>query len=97
MTRTGVDRVLRYAYELAATRPRKKLTSATKSNGISISMPYWDERFAELAKAYPEVRDFIRRFSAAPAQAQLALDNTPSDGPARPARKAPARTWRARR
>lgn len=55
MTRTGVDRVLKYAFELAQKRPRKKLTSATKSNGISISMPYWDERVAEMAKNYPEV------------------------------------------
>jgi tartrate dehydrogenase/decarboxylase/D-malate dehydrogenase len=55
MTRTGVDRVLRYAFELARSRPRKKLTSATKSNGISITMPYWDERVAELAKSYPDV------------------------------------------
>jgi tartrate dehydrogenase/decarboxylase/D-malate dehydrogenase len=55
MTRTGVDRVLRYAFELAATRPRKRLTWATKSNGISISMPYWDERAARMAAAYPEV------------------------------------------
>ncbi len=55
MTRTGVDRVLRYAFELAARRPRRKLTSATKSNGISITMPYWDERVAEMAKAFPDV------------------------------------------
>ena len=55
-TRTGVDRVLRFAYELAARRPKKHLTSATKSNGISISMPYWDERFAEMAKSYAGVR-----------------------------------------
>lgn len=55
MTRTGVDRVLKYAFELAQTRPRKKLTSATKSNGISITMPYWDERVAEMAKGYPEI------------------------------------------
>lgn len=55
MTRVGVDRILKYAFELARKRPRKKLTSATKSNGISISMPYWDERVAEMAKAYPEV------------------------------------------
>ncbi|QPI65443.1 tartrate dehydrogenase [Vreelandella venusta] len=55
MTRTGVDRVLKYAFELAQTRPRQKLTSATKSNGISITMPYWDERVAEMAKDYPEV------------------------------------------
>src|SRR5210317_1569181 len=45
MTRKGVDRVMRYAFELARTRPRKKVTSATKSNGIVYTMPYWDERF----------------------------------------------------
>ncbi|KGM35678.1 tartrate dehydrogenase [Inquilinus limosus] len=56
MTRTGVDRVLKFAFELAAKGKRKHLTSATKSNGISITMPYWDERVVEIAKAYPEVR-----------------------------------------
>ncbi len=55
MTRTGVDRVLRYAFDLASRRPRKHLTWATKSNGISISMPYWDERAAEMARQYPDV------------------------------------------
>ncbi|KAI1399942.1 tartrate dehydrogenase [Hypoxylon fuscum] len=55
MTRTGVDRVLRYAFELAQSRPRKRLTSATKSNGISITMPYWDARVREMARAYPGV------------------------------------------
>ncbi|WP_447926485.1 tartrate dehydrogenase [Vreelandella sp. EE27] len=55
MSRTGVDRVLKYAFELAKTRPRKKLTSATKSNGISITMPYWDERVLEMAKQYPDI------------------------------------------
>ncbi|SDO14547.1 tartrate dehydrogenase [Vreelandella arcis] len=55
MTRTGVDRVLKYAFDLAQTRPRKKLTSATKSNGISITMPYWDERVVEMAKQYPDI------------------------------------------
>jgi len=54
-TRRGCDRVMRYAFDLAMTRDRKKLTSATKSNGISISMPYWDERFAAVAKDYPDV------------------------------------------
>ena len=54
-TRTGVDRVLKSAFELAQSRPKKHLTSATKSNGISISMPYWDERFAALGQAYPDV------------------------------------------
>jgi tartrate dehydrogenase/decarboxylase/D-malate dehydrogenase len=55
LTRTGVDRVLKFAFELAAGRPRRKLTSATKSNGIAITMPYWDERVAAMAKHYPEV------------------------------------------
>jgi tartrate dehydrogenase/decarboxylase/D-malate dehydrogenase len=55
MTRHGVDRVLNYAFELAARRPRKKLTSATKSNGLSISMPFWDERVAAMAARFPEV------------------------------------------
>ncbi|MCM5680415.1 tartrate dehydrogenase [Schlegelella sp. S2-27] len=55
MTRTGVDRVLKFAFELAQSRPRKRLTSATKSNGISITMPYWDERVEAMAKAYPEL------------------------------------------
>jgi tartrate dehydrogenase/decarboxylase / D-malate dehydrogenase len=55
MSRIGVDRVLKFAFELAQTRPKKHLTSATKSNGIAITMPYWDERVAEMAKAYPHV------------------------------------------
>ncbi len=55
LTRIGCDRVMRYAFELAMTRPRRKVTSATKSNGITFTMPYWDERFAEMAKHYPEV------------------------------------------
>jgi tartrate dehydrogenase/decarboxylase / D-malate dehydrogenase len=55
MTRIGVDRILKFAFELAQKRPRRKLTSATKSNGISITMPYWDERFAEAAKRYSDV------------------------------------------
>jgi tartrate dehydrogenase/decarboxylase / D-malate dehydrogenase len=55
MTRHGVDRILKFAFELAQRRPRKHLSSATKSNGISITMPYWDERVAEMAKAYPDV------------------------------------------
>lgn len=55
MTRTGVDRILKFAFELADSRPRRHLTSATKSNGISISMPYWDERVQHLAARYPDV------------------------------------------
>ena len=56
MSRHGVDRVLKFAFDLAQSRPKKHLTSATKSNGIAITMPYWDERVAEMAKNYPEVR-----------------------------------------
>lgn len=56
MSRLGVDRILRYAFDLAQSRPKKHLTSATKSNGISISMPYWDERVEEMAKSYPGIR-----------------------------------------
>jgi len=56
MTRTGVDRILKYAFELAMTRPRRKVTSATKSNGIIHTMPFWDERFAEMSKLYPDVK-----------------------------------------
>jgi tartrate dehydrogenase/decarboxylase/D-malate dehydrogenase len=56
MTRIGIDRILKYAFDLAMTRPRRKLTSATKSNGITFTMPYWDERFALLGKSYPEIR-----------------------------------------
>ena len=55
MTRHGVDRVLRYAFELAQKREKKHLTSATKSNGIAITMPYWDERVKEMAKQFPDV------------------------------------------
>jgi tartrate dehydrogenase/decarboxylase / D-malate dehydrogenase len=56
MSRHGVDRILRFAFELAQSRPKRHLTSATKSNGISITMPYWDERVVEMAKNYPDVR-----------------------------------------
>ena len=55
MSRVGVDRVLRFAFELAASRPRAKLTSATKSNGIAITMPYWDERVEAMAANFPGV------------------------------------------
>jgi tartrate dehydrogenase/decarboxylase/D-malate dehydrogenase len=53
-TRRGVDRIMKYAFELAKTREKKHVTSATKSNGISISMPYWDRRFEEMSQSYPE-------------------------------------------
>src|SRR5512137_857637 len=55
-SRKGVDRILKFAFDLAATRPAKHVTSATKSNGISITMPYWDERFRAMAARYPAIR-----------------------------------------
>ena len=55
-TRKGVDRVLRYAFELAQKRPQKHVTSATKSNGIIHTMPFWDERFRALSREFPGVR-----------------------------------------
>src|SRR6185436_8377664 len=54
-TRKGVDRILEFAFKLAQSRPKKHLTSATKSNGISITMPYWDERVVATAQRYPDV------------------------------------------
>ena len=54
-SRHGADRVLRYAFELAKSRPRKQLTVATKSNGIAISMPWWDRRADAVGAGYPEV------------------------------------------
>ena len=55
MSRIGVDRILKYAFELAQKREARHLTSATKSNGISITMPFWDERVAESRDQYPDV------------------------------------------
>src|SRR5216117_2742427 len=55
-TRRGCDRVMRYAFELALRRPRSHVTSATKSNGIIHSMPFWDERFAAMGKNYSDVK-----------------------------------------
>jgi len=54
-TRQGCDRIMRFAFDLAMKR-KKHVTSATKSNGIIHTMPYWDERFAAVAKDYPAVR-----------------------------------------
>ena len=54
-SRFGTDRVMKFAFELAASRPRKKLTVATKSNGIAISMPWWDGRADAMAAHYPDV------------------------------------------
>src|SRR6185503_5332052 len=54
-SRKGVDRIMKYAFDMAKTRD-KHVTSCTKSNGISITMPYWDERFAAMKKNYPDIR-----------------------------------------
>jgi len=54
-SRFGTDRVLKFAFDLAAARKRKHLTIATKSNGIAISMPWWDGRADEMSKGYPQV------------------------------------------
>jgi tartrate dehydrogenase/decarboxylase/D-malate dehydrogenase len=54
-SRKGTERILRYAFELARTRPKKHLTSATKSNGIIHTMPYWDARWEEIGAEYPDV------------------------------------------
>ncbi len=55
-TRRGTDRIMKYAFDLAQSRDAKHISSATKSNGIIHSMPFWDRRFAEMAKSYPEVK-----------------------------------------
>ena len=55
-TRKGVDRIMKFAFELAMQRPRKLVASCTKSNGIAITMPYWDERFKLMASNYPDVK-----------------------------------------
>src|SRR5207247_5239110 len=54
-TRRGRDRGMRYAFELALTRPRRHVTAATKANGIIHSMPQWDKPFDANATAYPSV------------------------------------------
>ncbi len=55
-TRKGVERIMRYAFDLARKREKKKVTSVTKSNGIVFTMPYWDEIFKGIAKEYPDVK-----------------------------------------
>jgi tartrate dehydrogenase/decarboxylase/D-malate dehydrogenase len=55
-TRKGVERIMRYAFDLARKREKKTVTSVTKSNGIVFTMPYWDEIFKGMAKAYPDVK-----------------------------------------
>ncbi len=69
-TRHGVERTVRYAYELARTR-RKRLTGATKSNGIRITMPFFDEIFREVGQEYPDVTATLMHSDALAAQLVL--------------------------
>src|SRR6202043_203582 len=55
-TRRGIDRIVRCAFEMAAKREKKLVTSATKSNGITITMPFWDERFKVISAEYPQIK-----------------------------------------
>src|SRR2546422_7179040 len=55
-SRKGVDRIMKFAFDLARSRPQKHVTSATKSNGIAITMPFWDERFRAMSATYPDIR-----------------------------------------
>jgi tartrate dehydrogenase/decarboxylase/D-malate dehydrogenase len=55
-TRVGVDRIVRYAFELARKRGKRHVTSATKSNGIIHTMPFWDERFHAVAAEFPDIK-----------------------------------------
>lgn len=63
-TRCGVERVMRYAFELARRRPARRLTSATKSNALQYSMVFWDEVFRQLAAEYPDVTTEISHVDA---------------------------------
>ena len=54
-TRRGTERIIRYAFDLARRKKKKKVTSATKSNGIIFSMPFWDEVFWQVAREYPGI------------------------------------------
>jgi tartrate dehydrogenase/decarboxylase/D-malate dehydrogenase len=73
-TRRGVDRVMRYAFELASTRADRHVSSATKSNGIFHSMPYWDERFSAMSRQYPGIRADQYHIDALAAQLVLHPD-----------------------
>jgi tartrate dehydrogenase/decarboxylase/D-malate dehydrogenase len=55
-TRRGIDRIVRCAFEMAGKRTKKLVTSATKSNGITITMPFWDERFKVISAEYPQIK-----------------------------------------
>ena len=74
-TRHGTDRIMRYAFELARKTGKDHVSSATKSNGIYHTMPFWDERFAAVGSEYPDVRTdqhhidiMVARFVMSPEQ-----------------------------
>jgi tartrate dehydrogenase/decarboxylase / D-malate dehydrogenase len=67
-SRKGVERVIRYAFQTAASRPRKELVSATKSNALNYSMVFWDEVFQEVAGEYPQVKTWKVHVDALAAQ-----------------------------
>ena len=67
-TRKGVERVIRYAFQIAAERSRKELVSATKSNALNYSMVFWDEVFQQVAAEYPEVKTSKTHVDALAAQ-----------------------------
>ncbi|MDR3003231.1 MAG: tartrate dehydrogenase [Acidovorax sp.] len=54
-SKQGADRLLKYAFDLAQSRSKKHVTLATKSNGIAISMPWWDKQADAMHRHYPEV------------------------------------------
>ncbi|MFB5084185.1 tartrate dehydrogenase [Symbiobacterium thermophilum] len=74
-TRVGTERIIRYAYQLAANAPRKRLCGATKSNGINYTMPYWDEIFNEIGeREFPEVNRWLCHIDALAANFVLKPD-----------------------
>jgi tartrate dehydrogenase/decarboxylase/D-malate dehydrogenase len=70
-TRRGVERIIRYAFEEAKAR-RGLLVGATKSNGISVTMPFFDEIFREISSDYPEVEASLMHADALAARLVLA-------------------------
>jgi len=67
-TRQGVERVLRYAFQVAQGRPRKQLIAATKSNACQYSMVFWDEVLDELSAGFPDVKSTRMHVDALAAQ-----------------------------
>lgn len=63
-TRFGVERVVKYAFSLAQSLNKNRVTSATKSNGINFSMPFWDEIFTEISRDYPDIRTNLYHIDA---------------------------------